>query len=159
MRSDSGGPAEVKVGSFSQIYILSTLNTIKKFILDSKDNFIIEAMVASGEVEMYVGLDSATVGPDNYLWRASTIGSLASLSIKQTDKNFHTGTYYYVYLQASDDNDALLNLYLKQQRSVEFIPNDHDSTYKLEHGSFNDDMLFVKFQYQSIAEDIKFHVL
>lgn len=96
---------------------------------------------------MYVGLDQDTVGPDNYIWHASTQGNLASMSIKTTDQNFHIGVYYYVYLQASDNNDALLNLRLLQERSVEFVPNNHDSTYSLEHGSFNYDILFVKFQY------------
>lgn len=94
---------------------------------------------------MYVGLDPDTVGPDDYLWSATTEGSLATLQIKTTDKNFHSGTYYYIYLAASEENDSLLNLHLTQQRSVDFIPNNHDSTYTLDHGSFNDDLMFVKF--------------
>jgi hypothetical protein len=62
---------------------------------------------------MYVGLDPETL-PGDYLWSAKTEGSLATLSIKTTDKNFHVGTYYYIYLAAGADNDALLNLHLKQ---------------------------------------------
>ena len=132
---------------------------MRKFILDSKDSFIIEATVASGSIDMYIGLDPDTVGPDNYLWKTSTVGNLAYLSVKTTDKNFHVGTYYYIYMKASQENDALINLYLKQERSVEFVPNNHDSTYGLDHGSFNDDTLFVKYQFQSSKEDIKFHVI
>lgn len=47
---------------------------------------------------------------------------------------------------------------LQQQRSVEFIPNNHDSTYSLTHADFNDLNLYEKYQYQSNQEYVKFHV-
>ena len=65
------------------------------------DNFVLEAILASGEVDMYVGLDSKTVGPNNYLWNVKSVGGIASLQIKTTDANFHLATYYYVYMAAN----------------------------------------------------------
>jgi len=41
---------------------------------------------------------------------------------------------------------------------VDFIPNNHDSTYSLTHADFNEQLLYEKFQYQSIQEHVKFHV-
>jgi hypothetical protein len=59
---------------------------------------------------------------------------------------------------ANDFQDTLLNLNLQQQRSVDFIPNNHDSTYSLTHASFNDNLMYEKFQYESDHEYVKFHV-
>jgi hypothetical protein len=147
--SDSGGPPLIRVGTFQQIYILQSLSAQRKFILDSMDNFILEATCVSGEVTMYVGLDPDTVGPGNYIWMQASQGGAATLSIKTTDLNFHMATYYYVKLFANDFQDTLLNLNLYQQRSVEFIPNNHDSTYSLTHASFNEQLLYEKYQYTS----------
>lgn len=102
------------------------------------DNFILEATCVSGEVEMFVGLDSDTVGPDNYLWTSKSEGGVATLSIKTTDENFHMATWYYVKLYANDFQDTLMNLNLQQSTSVDFIPNNHDSTYSLTHADFNE---------------------
>lgn len=110
---DSAGLTELKVNNYGQIYIQANFNAKRKFLLDSKDNFILEATIASGEVTMFVGLNPDTL-PVDYLWSATTDSNIASLSIKTTDKNFHAGTYYYVYLAAGEQNDALLNIHLKQ---------------------------------------------
>lgn len=156
--SESGGPAAIKAGNFQQIYILSNLFQQRKFLLDSMDNFILEATCVSGAVDMFIGLDPDSLGPDNYLWKVKSQGGVATLSIKTTDANFHMATYYYVTMQANSFQDTLLNLNLQQQRSVEFIPNNHDSTYSLTHGEFNDQILYEKYQFQSNAEHVKFHV-
>jgi hypothetical protein len=66
------------------------------------DNFILEATCVSGEVDMYVGLDPDTVGPDNYLWAVNSNGGVATLLVKTTDTNFHMATYYYVTMLAND---------------------------------------------------------
>lgn len=66
------------------------------------DNFILEATCVSGEVEMYIGLDPNTVGPDNHIWGVKSQGGVATLSIKTTDMNFHMATYYYVMMQANE---------------------------------------------------------
>lgn len=100
------------MNNYGQIYIQANFNANRKFMLDSKDNFILEATIASGEVTMYVGLNPDTL-PGEYLWSATTDSNIASLSIKTTDMNFHVGTYYYVHLAAGDSNDALLNIHLK----------------------------------------------
>lgn len=111
---DSGGPAEIQTGTFQQIYILSALDASRKFLLNSMDNFILEATVVTGEVTMYVGLDPNTVGPDNYLWSSKSEGGVASLSIKTTDDKFHMATWYYVKMFSNDFEDTLMNLNLMQ---------------------------------------------
>ena len=127
------------------MYIYANLNDKKKFLLKSMDNFVLEATAVIGEVTMYVGLDQNTVGPDNYIWSKKSEGGVASLSIKTTDNNFHIATWYYVSLYANDFEDTIMNLVLEQQTSVDFIPNNHDSTYSLTHADFNDQLLYEKF--------------
>ena len=75
----SGGPSLIRAGTFQQIYILSSLDASRQFLLESMDNFILEATCVSGEVSMYVGLDPYTVGPDNHLWGVKSQGGVASL--------------------------------------------------------------------------------
>ena len=48
-------------------------------MLDSMDNFILEATCVSGEVDMYIGLNPDTVGPDDYLWNVKSEGGVATL--------------------------------------------------------------------------------
>lgn len=107
---------------------------------------------------MYIGLDPDTVGPDNYLWKVESEGGVATLQVKTTDAKFNMATYYYVMMQANNFDDTLLNLNLQQQRTVEFIPNNHDSTYTLTHAEFNKELLYEKYQFQSNQEYVKFHV-
>ncbi len=38
------------MNNYGQIYIQANFNANRKFMLDSKDNFILEATIASGEV-------------------------------------------------------------------------------------------------------------
>jgi hypothetical protein len=116
------------------------------------DNFILDVS-GTGAVEVYVGLDPDTVGPGSYTWKAVSRGGLAQLAIATTDRNFHMGTWYYIYLRAIEE--ALVTLELKQQRSVEFIPNNHDFTYQLTYRNAN--LLYQKFQFQSVKEQAKFH--
>lgn len=83
-------------------------------MLDSMDNWVLEAQVAMGAVELYIGLDPTSLGPANHVWKSSSDGGIASLRVKSTDPSFHLATYYYIIVQATSATDALINLSLKQ---------------------------------------------
>ena len=122
------------------------------------DHWLLEAQVATGAVDVYVGLDPAKVGPQDYIWKASSDGGVASLAIKTTDVSFHLATFYYISIYAVSGADALINLSLKQHRSVAFIPNNHDYTFSLTQPSWDKALLYQKYQFQSVQEQVKFHV-
>ena len=65
---------------------------------------MIKAYVNTGFLIMYVGLY-----PDNavskYQWMVQGSGAV-SISVKQTDLNFHLGAYYYITCQASSGRTA-----------------------------------------------------
>ena len=121
-------------------------------MLDNMDNFFLDVS-GTGRVEVYVGLDPDNVGPNSYTWKAISRGGIAQLAIATTDQNFHMATWYYIYLRAIEE--ALVTLQLKQQRSVYFIPNNHDFTYRLTYR--NSELLNQKFQFQSVKEQAKYH--
>lgn len=136
---------EIGKGTPVQVYVASGYQQKKKFMLDSTDNWILEAQVAMGAVVLYVGLNPTTLGPDDHVWTTSSGGGIASLRVKSTDPSFHLATYYYVIVQATSPTDALINLSLKQQRSVDFVPNNHDYTFMLTRPVYDDNLLFHKF--------------
>ena len=125
-----------------------------KFMLDTMDNFILDVS-GVGVVEAYVGLTS-TVGPEEHLWTATSYGGIAQIAVKTTDMNFHIATWYYISLKARDE--AQMTLSLNQQRSVEFIPNNYDFTFQLKHSESNSELVYQKFQFNSVQEQVKFHV-
>jgi len=77
------------------------------------------------------------------------------VAIKTTDPNLHMATYYYVRLVAADE--ALVRLALKQQRSVEFVANNHDSQYGLRQPEASRELLYEKARFESGQEQVKFH--
>jgi hypothetical protein len=94
---------------------------------------------------MYVGLDPATVGPNNYVWKGTQKSSLVnSIQVKTTDSNFHYGTMYYVYIKATSASDAVISLVLTQQLSTSFLTNNHDSIFLQTSAYYNKAMLFLK---------------
>lgn len=113
-----------------------------RFMLDSPDNFIFLANTA-GEVEVYVGLDADTVSAKEgtYIWSTVSRAGIAQLAISTSDRNFHMGTWYYFYVYAREE--SLVNLEVKQARTVNFIPNNHDFTYQLTYA--NTELLNQKF--------------
>jgi hypothetical protein len=132
--------ARIKNGQAVQFTVAAGYAAKGKFMLDSMDHFFLDVS-GTGRVEVYVGLDPDTVGPNSYTWQAKSRGGIAQLAIPTTDKDFHLATWYYIYLRAVEE--ALVTLELKQQRSVEFIPNNHDFTYRLTYG--NAELLNQKF--------------
>jgi len=70
----------------------------RKFILDSKDHFEITATVTTGYLIMYVGLYPNS--PLNrFQWKAEGSTNL-KVYVKQTDQNFHVGSFYYITMQS-----------------------------------------------------------
>ena len=63
------------------------------------DNFNLQAYVANGQIEMYVGLDPASL-PNTFIWKAVSVGGVASIAVKTTDVNFHIGAMYYNYIKS-----------------------------------------------------------
>lgn len=86
---------------------------------------MIEATVASGQVQVFVGFDPLDVyKEDKQLWTAVSDKGIVSLKVPTTDKNFHMATWYYVLVKCISKRDALINLKIKQERVVEFLPSD-----------------------------------
>mmetsp|Transcript_14852 Transcript_14852/g.25279 ORF Transcript_14852/g.25279 Transcript_14852/m.25279 type:complete len:229 (+) Transcript_14852:134-820(+) len=144
---ESGSFKELKNSNTREIYLAAGFSEKIKFILDGMDSFILSAQVATGDITMQVGLDPATVSSDDYIWKVSSNAGIAYLPIKTTDQSFHMATYYYIYIEASPLADAWFSLSLSQQRSVEFIPNDNDYTFGIQHPEYNKEALFQKYQY------------
>jgi hypothetical protein len=134
-------PISTTIGP-TPLYVAASRPVNRKFILDSMDHWLLEAQVAMGAVDVYVGLDPAKVGPQDYIWKASSDGGVASLAIKTTDVSFHLATYYYISIYAVSGADALIKLSLKQHRSVAFIPNNHDYTFSLTQPSWDKALLY-----------------
>lgn len=67
-------------------------------------------------------------------------------------------TYYYVHIVSTSSTSATLKLTLTQERTVEFIGNNHDYTYSLKHPIFLDWEMAQKFHYKTTDELVKFHI-
>lgn len=71
-----------------------------KFILDSKDSFNVQCLLATGYVNIYIGLypDAPLTTP---AWTgAGGIGTI-TVNVNTYDQNFYLGVYYYVTVQAT----------------------------------------------------------
>jgi hypothetical protein len=122
-------------------------------------NWVLSAIVATGDVEVYVGLDPDTVDKGGHLWSGSTVtGRDIRIAVKQTDANFHLAAYYYVHIKSTSSTDAVIKLSLTQERRVEFVGNNHDYTYSLKHPIFEGWTMQQKFRYLTVQEQVKFHV-
>lgn len=133
--NDSGAFSEIRVDETSDLFINAGGAQRRKFLLASMENFVLEALVATGQLRVSVGLDPATVGqgvPGADLWSAANVAGQAgpsppvTVAVKTTDKNFHMATFYYVYLYCSDGIDAIVSLTLRQAKKPEFITHNHD---------------------------------
>jgi len=145
---------EVKNDMPQSFRILGSTNERRKFILDSKNSFFFEVEDSAGSTSIYIGLDPNTVGPDNYIWKAdmNEETNLAKVAIKPTDINFHIDTWYYVYMKPDDIIDSFVTVRMSQARTFEFLPHNFDANFNFAHSSFNHEILFEKFQYESSHE-------
>ena len=67
-------------------------------------------------------------------------------------------THYYVLIKATSTVDSLININLKQSRSVEYVPNNHDYTFQYTHALYDKSILFQKYQFMTEQEHVKFQI-
>jgi hypothetical protein len=79
-------------------------------MLESMDSFVVEALIANGQVEIFIGLDPTKVTENEYLWKVENVGGIATISVAQTDKNFHMATFYYIYTRALGSSNAIFSI-------------------------------------------------
>lgn len=98
-RSDSGGRYELlKVGETTQVNVRAVW--LGKFVLDASDSWELSAVVASGDAEVFIGLNPDTVDKGGHIWSGSTAaGRAIRIAVKTTDSNFHIGTYYFIHIR------------------------------------------------------------
>lgn len=147
------------INKVSQLTVRGNFWQRTKFVLDSMDNWVLRAIVATGDLEIYIGLNPDTVDKGGHNWYASTAtGRDVRIAVKTTDPSFHIATYYYVYLVSTSNADSQIKLSLDQERSVEYLGNNFDYTYSLKHPIFLDWTMKQKFHYMTNKEEVKFHV-
>lgn len=123
------------------------------------DNWVLQTVVATGDVEVFIGLNPDTVDKGGHIWSGSTsTGRDIRIAVRTTDTNFHLATYYYVYIASTSSTDARIKLTLTQERTVDFVGNNHDYTYTLKHPIFQDWTMQQKFHFKTAVEQVKFHV-
>lgn len=96
--------------------------------------------------------------PENYIWKGVAKDKFIRINVRETDPNFHLGTYYFAYFKSSSGNDIQIKLKLLQDKDVVFLGNNKDYTYQLTHPEFNFWNVAQKFTYTTIKEQVKFHV-
>lgn len=121
---------ELSTTSPTSVYIASGYFDKRRFMLPSTNSFMIEFLLAIGDVEVYIGLNPSTLSSTNYIWKGTTRNGVATITVKSTDANFHMATHYYVYTKAVSGSDAIVSITLSQQKLVYFLANNHDSTFK-----------------------------
>jgi len=135
----SGQFLTMEPGKTTQVDVRGNFLQRRKFILDSMDNWLLSAVVATGDVEIFIGLHPGTVDKGGHIWSGSTSGGRdIKIAVKTTDRHFHLATYYYVHIKSTSSTNAVIRLRLIQERSTNFVGNNHDFTYALKHPVFND---------------------
>lgn len=69
---DSGLFTLMEVGKAEQLTVRGNNLSRRKFLLDSMDNWVLRAVVATGDIEVYVGLNPDTVDKGGHIWSGST---------------------------------------------------------------------------------------
>jgi hypothetical protein len=68
----SGQFLTMELGKTTQVDVRANFLQRRKFILDSMDNWLLDAVVATGDVEVYIGLHPETVDKGGHIWSGST---------------------------------------------------------------------------------------
>jgi stress response protein SCP2 len=77
------------------------------------DPWVLRTVVATGSLEVYIGLNPDTVDKGGHIWSSSTAGGRdVRISVKTTDADFHLATYYYVYYKSTSSQDANIRIEL-----------------------------------------------
>jgi hypothetical protein len=50
-------------------------------MLESMDSFVVEALIANGQVEIFIGLDPTKVTENEYLWKVENVGGIATIPV------------------------------------------------------------------------------
>lgn len=88
----------------------------RKFILNKKDPFIVEAIPSSGKLNMFIGL--APGASQKAIWKATgSSSSSARIAVKTSDAQFHVGAYYYIIF-SSAEGKVDFKYSINQQRTV-----------------------------------------
>jgi hypothetical protein len=71
------------------------------------DDWVLRTVVATGDIEVYIGLNPDTVDKGGHIWSASSAtGRDVRISVKTTDADFHIATYYYVYIASTSSQNS-----------------------------------------------------
>lgn len=134
-------------------------------MLKSTESVIVEVLAANGEVEVFVALDPQSLNllasggsGGSFLWKAKSIGGLAQVEMDTHDDNFHMATFYFVLIKAASSSYAIVSITLKQKRQVTYLSNNHDQLFSLTSAYYNSAILFQKAQFESVNEQMKYHV-
>lgn len=116
---DGGQFGLINTKNTDEVYINGYLDSKKKFILDSMENWSLEASLSQGQVTMYIGLDPQKLQllkdeekVENFLWKSVAVDGVAKINVRETDPNFHLGTYYFVYIKSNSAENAIVRLTL-----------------------------------------------
>lgn len=134
-------------------------------------NWQFEAKVSQGNCVIYIGLDPDDLltlatedDPSKYLWKVTgTESETSTLTIRQTDSDFHLGVAYFVYMVNTNVNEqgdaasTILKLEVRQERHVSFLGNFNDASWKMQHPLFNRWTSPQKFVFETTKELVKFH--
>lgn len=155
----SGQYFDMTVNQVSQLTVRGNFWQRTKFVLDSMDNWVLRTVVATGDLEVYIGLNPDTVDKGGHIWFGSTAtGRDVRIPVKTTDKDFHLATIYYVYLVSTSQENSQIKLSLIQERTVDYIGNNFDYTYSVKHPIFLEWTMKQKYQFRTNKEEVKFHV-
>jgi hypothetical protein len=130
------------------------------------ENWSLEAVLSTGDITIYIGLDPDKLAEQarsddssNYLWKTSAAaGDTSSIHVRQTDPDFHLGATYFVLLVSTSATSVIVNVELKQLRVTHFLGNNRDYTYEMEHPLFNFYSIKQKYTFMTDKELVKFHV-
>lgn len=102
-------------------------------MLTSTESFLIEGLVANGQIEMYVGLDPIGIlnSDPTYIWSAKSDGRPAQIEVKTSDEALHLAAWYYIYTKAISSVDAILSIKVTQVRKVNYISNNRDQLFTI----------------------------
>jgi hypothetical protein len=93
-----------------------------KFIVDSKEAFVISLVVASGTVNLRVMLDPTN--QTSTVWSLTGVtGSTQYINVTAGDSSLHLGATYFISMQQTNSGSASYAVKFSQNRRVQLLPN------------------------------------
>lgn len=93
-----------------------------RFLLDSKDPFQIELIVASGTVSLEIVLDPTTIADPIWYLDSVTEGT-HFINVTSGDPNFHLGTNYYLSVFQMGIGSSSTAVKYSQEKTYQVLPN------------------------------------